>query len=138
MADSVEIVIDGPAALRHAQRSIATAARAYWARNQPLRVVISSDDKPNTSAQKRYWNGPILTAIAEQARWNGRQFPKEFWKEYYRRRFLLRDDFVTPDGEVLERYWSTADASFSVRMMTDFLDKVRAEAATDWGVVFDV
>lgn len=138
MGDSVEILIDGPEALRRAQAAIGTAARAYWARKQPIRVVITSNDQTNTTPQKRYLNGPVLSAIAEQARWNGQAYPREFWKEYFRRRYLERDEFVTPDGEILTRYWSTGDAAFSAAMMSDFLDKVQAEAVTDWGVVFDV
>lgn len=138
MVDALEIVLDGPEALRRAHAVIARAAPAHWERKQPLRLSLTSQEQTNTTAQKRYWNGPILDAIAAQARWNGKQFPKEFWKEYYRRRYLLRDEFTTPDGEILPLYWSTADSKFSVRMMADFLDKVFAEAVSDWGVIFNV
>lgn len=135
--DTVELLLDGPEALRKAVQFVTRAAPVYWAKNKPLRMAVTSEEQANTPAQKRYWNGPMLDAIAEQARWNGRQYPKEFWKEYYRRRFLLRDEFVTPDGEIMQRYWSTADKSFSVRLMSDFIDKVQLEALTEWGVVFD-
>lgn len=138
MGDFVEILIDGPEALRRAQEFIGKAARAYWARKQPIRVVISSEDQTNTAAQKRYLRGPVLSAIAAQARWDGEQFPPDFWMEYYRRRFLLRDEFQTPDGEILYRFWSTSDRAFTARMMSEFIEKVQAEAVMDWGVIFDV
>lgn len=80
----------------------------------------------------------MLDAIAAQARWAGRSYPKEFWKEYYRRRYLLRDEYTTPDGEIMPLYWSTADSKFSSAMMAEYLDKVTLEAITDWGVIFDV
>lgn len=138
MGDTVEILLDGPDALRRAQSLMGKAAPVFWGRGQPLRLSLSTQAEPNTPAQKRYWNGPVLNAIAEQARWDGKRFPKEFWKEYYRRKFLLRDEFVTPDGEVLNTYWSTADSRFSVAMMAEFLDKVQFDAMTEWGVIFDV
>lgn len=138
MIDTVEIVLDGPEALRHAQAVIARAAPLHWAKKQPLRLCLTSQDAPTTTAQKRYWNGPVLDAIAAQARWDGRQFPKEFWKEYFRRRYLLRDEYTTPDGELMPLYWSTADSKFSVAMMADYLEKVMLEAITDWGVIFNV
>lgn len=135
--DTVELLLDGPEALRKAVQFVTKAAPHFYAKGQPLRMTVTTEDQPNTPAQKRYWNGPVLDAIAAQARWDGRAFSKEFWKEYYRRRYLLRDEFVTPDGEVMHRYWSTADKAFSVRLMSEFLDKVQFEAMTEWGVVFD-
>lgn len=137
MAQSIELLLDGPDPLRKALAMLSKAAPLYWGRGQPLWLCLTTQEQANTPAQKRYWNGPMLDAIAEQARWDGKTFPKEFWKEYYRRLFLLRDEYVTPDGEVLNRYWSTADKGFSVRMMAEFLDKVQAHAATEWGVIFN-
>lgn len=136
MSETVEFLLESTAAVRRACDFIAKAAPVYIAQKSPLRVVVTAEDEHNTLAQKRYWNGPVLEAIAQQASWNGKKYPKEFWKEYYRRRYLLRDEFVTPDGEILERYWSTADQAFSVKQMADFLDNVMSEAANDWGVIF--
>lgn len=138
MVDLVEIVLDSPEALRKAQGVIASAAPLYWHRGEPLRLSLTSQEEPTTNAQKRYWNGPVLDAIAAQARWDGKSFPKEFWREYFRRRYLLRDEYRTPDGEIMPVYWSTADSKFSARMMGEFLDKVLSEAITEWGVIFDV
>lgn len=138
MAQSIELLLDCPDTLRKAQAMLAKAAPMYWKNGTPLWFCLTTQEQPNTPAQKRFWNGPVLDAIAAQARWDGRAYPKEFWKEYYRRLFLLRDEFVTPDGEIFNRYWSTADKAFSVRMMSDFLDRVRAHAANEWGVIFNV
>jgi hypothetical protein len=137
MGDTVEILLDGPDALSRATSMLQRAAPVFWGRGQPLRLSVSSQEQPNTPKQKKFWNGPVLDAIANQARWDGKRFPKEFWKEYYRRKFLLRDEYVTPDGEIMNTYWSTADKGFSVRMMADFLDKVMFDAMTEWGVIFD-
>lgn len=138
MADQqIEFLLDGPDALRRAQAVVARAAPAFWAKGEPLRLSLTAQEQTNTLAQKRYLNGPILDAIATQARWDGQQYPREFWKEFYRRMFLLRDEYITPHGEVLPLYWSTGDKKFSVRLMGEFIDKVKAHAVMEWGVVFD-
>jgi hypothetical protein len=100
-----------------------------------LRVIVTEDEKKRTSEQNRFFHGPVLDAITDQAWWEGRQYPKEFWKEYFRRRYLLKDEYTTPDGEIIQVYWSTAD--LKVGQMTEFLEKVQVESASEWGVVFE-
>lgn len=114
---------------------IAANAAACMGRGKPLRVIVTEEDKKRTAEQNRFFHGPVLDAITAQAWWEGRQFPKEFWKEYFRRRYLLKDEFTTPDGELVQVYWSTAD--LNVEQMTEFMEKVQAEAASEWGVEFD-
>ena len=50
-------------------------------------------------------------------------------------RYLLKDEYTTPDGEIVQVYWSTAD--LNVGQMTEFLQKVQAESASEWGVIFE-
>jgi hypothetical protein len=99
---------------------------------KPLRITVTQEETRRTAEQNRFWHGPVLDAITEQAWWNGRQYPKEFWREYFRRRYLLKDEYTTPAGEIVSVYWSTAD--LNITQMTEFLNKVQAEAATEWGV----
>ena len=99
---------------------------------KPLRLVVTQDEKRRTLEQNRFFHGPVLDAITAQAWWQGRQYPKEFWKEYFRRRYLLKGEYTTPDGEIIQVYWSTAD--LNVGQMTAFLEQVQAEAASEWGV----
>lgn len=100
-----------------------------------LRVIVTEDEKRRTNEQNRFFHGPVLDTIAAQAWWGGRQYPKEFWKEYLRRLFLLKDEYITPDGEIIQVYWSTAD--LNAGQFSEFLQKTQAEAASEWGVVFD-
>ena len=53
------------------------------------------------------------------------------WHDYYCKKILGRE-FVTPDGEIerLQGHTSTLNTA----QMTDFLNKVQADAATEWGV----
>lgn len=107
---------------------------AVMARGGLLRVIVTEEEKQRTKEQNRFFHGPVLDAITEQAWWEGRQYPKQFWKEYFRRRYLLKDEYETPDGEIIQVYWSTAD--LNVGQMTEFLNKVQAESANEWGVEF--
>lgn len=108
--------------------------QAVMNRGGTLRVIVTEEERQRTKEQNRFFHGPVLDAITGQAWWNGRQYPKEFWKEYFRRRYLLKDEYETPDGEVIQIYWSTAD--LNVGQMTEFLNKVQSEAAGEWGVEF--
>jgi len=112
-------------------------ADSFATKGEPLRLIFTSDEKKRTPQQNSFFHGPVLDAITEQAWWDGKQYPKEFWKEYFRRRYLLKDEYTTPDGNVVQVYWSTTDSKFSVGMMNDFISKVQAEAASEWGVQFE-
>lgn len=108
--------------------------QAIASRGGVLRVIVTEDEKKRTNEQNRFFHGPVLDAITLHAWWDGKQFPKEFWKEYFRRRYLLKDEYTAPTGEIIQVYWSTAD--LNVGQMTEFLDKVQVEAASEWGVEF--
>lgn len=110
-------------------------AAVFAARGEPLRLIFTSDEKNRTKAQNRFLNGPVLDAISEQAWWGGRRYPKAFWKEYFRNMYLLKDEYKTPTGEIVQVYWSTAD--LSVGDMSVFLEKVQSHAASEWGVRFE-
>lgn len=118
--------------------SVVAFIKANWKAcndaNKPLRIEVTNR-KPKTSPQNRFFHGPCLRAIAEQAWWNGQQFPVEFWREYFKRRYLLKASFMTPAGEELLEYWSIAD--LSDHQMAEFVTNVQAEAAAEWGVIFE-
>lgn len=130
-----EFTLRAPEAWKALAAFVASNAKACIERGRPLRVIVTAEERRRTLEQNRFFHGPVLDAITEQAWWDGRRFPKEFWKEYFRRRYLLKDEHQTPDGEVIQIYWSTAD--LNVAQMTEFLEKVQAEAASEWGVQFD-
>lgn len=132
-----EFVLHGPSVWPAIVAFVKANAAPFAEKGTPLRLIFTSDEKKRTLAQNRFYHGPVLDAIVEQAWWNGRQFPMEFWKEYFRKRYLLKDEYQTPDGEIVQVYWSTADPQFSVGMMTEFMNKVQAEAASEWGVIFE-
>lgn len=130
-----EFVLKSPSVWPTIIAFVKANAAALADRGTPLRLIFTSDEKKRTLEQNRFFHGPVLDAITEQAWWDGKRYPKEFWKEYFRTRFLLKDEYQTPDGEIVNVYWSTAD--LSVGQMTEFLNRVQSEAASEWGVAFE-
>jgi len=130
-----EFVLHSPPSARLLNAFLKQNAGAAVERGKPLRVIVTEEERNRTSEQNRFFHGPVLDAIADQAWWGGNRYPKEFWKEYFRRRYLLKDEYTTPDGEIVQTYWSTSD--LKVGQMAEFLNKVQAEAATEWGVSFE-
>lgn len=110
-------------------------AKSFADNGSPFRIILTTDEEKRTIPQNRYFHGPLLDKITEQAWWNGKQYPKEFWKEYFRRRYLLKDEYQMPSGEIINVYWSTADLSAS--RFAEFIEQVKFEATTEWGVQFD-
>ncbi|WAL81335.1 recombination protein NinB [Pandoraea sp. XJJ-1] len=106
-------------------------ALACFERGEPIRLIVTSDEKKRNSQQNRKLHA-MLQEIADNAWWNGRQYPMEFWKEYYRRRFLLKDEYVIDGGEIIQVYWSTAD--MSVGHFAELIQRIEVEAARDFGI----
>lgn len=129
-----EFVLSKPEIAGGLWQFIKANAAAFCDRKTPLRVIVTSKERRRTNEQNRFWHGPMLDRIAECAWWDGRQFPKEFWKEYFRKRYLLKDEYTTPTGEIVQVYWSTAD--LDVEQMAQFMTKVQVECATEWGIEF--
>lgn len=100
-------------------------------RGEPLRVIVTAEEKQRNAAQNRKLHA-MLSEIADNAWWGGKQYPMEFWKEYYRRRFLLKDEYETPDGEIVQVYWSTAD--LSVKQFSDLIENIHVEGASEFGI----
>jgi hypothetical protein len=106
-------------------------APTFADKGEPLRVIVTAEEKQRNAAQNRKLHA-MLTEIANNAWWNGKQYPMEFWKEYYRRRFLLKDEYETPDGEIIQVYWSTAD--LSVKQFSELIENIHAEGANEFGI----
>lgn len=129
-----EFTLRSPAAWQAVVAFVKSNAKACNDAGKPIRLIVTTEEERRSNEQNRYLHGPVLDAITANAWWNGKQYPKEFWKEYFRRRYLLKDEYQTPDGEIVNVYWSTADLSAS--RFTEFIEQVKSEAAAEWGIEF--
>lgn len=106
-------------------------APSFADKGEPLRVIVTAEERQRNGPQNRKLHA-MLTEMSDNAWWNGKQYPMEFWKEYYRRRFLLKDEYETPTGEIIQVYWSTAD--LSVKQFSDLIEKIHVEGANEFGI----
>jgi hypothetical protein len=109
-------------------------AKAQLDRGNPLRVIITAEEKKRNTEQNRFYWGAVVTPIADQSWVDGRQFSKDVWHEYFARLFGTCEDVTLPDGEVISRRKSTSD--MTVGEFSDYIQQVQAYAATNLGVLF--
>ncbi|MCK2097532.1 recombination protein NinB [Thauera aromatica] len=114
---------------------VAANAAACLERGKPLRVIVTEDERKRTAEMNRFYWGPVLTTIAEQAWVGGRRFDKDVWHEHYARKFGVFEELVLPDGEIVTRRKSTTQ--MTVGEFSSYLNQVQADAASEIGVCFE-
>jgi hypothetical protein len=94
-------------------------------------------DDSITEKQRAYLHAVVFRDIAQQARVNGQQFPRDVWKEWYRSE-LLGFKVVTSinpfTGKKSRRRVRVSTEDLGVRGMADYIDRVIAHASTELGV----
>ncbi|WP_186202350.1 recombination protein NinB [Burkholderia gladioli] len=110
-------------------------AKVFADRGEPLRVIVTAEERQRNAAQNRLYWGAILRSIAEQAWVEGRQFDKDAWHEYFARKYGVSDELTLPDGEIILRRKSTSQ--MSVGEFSTYLNQIQAYAANTLGVEFD-
>ena len=130
-----EFVLRAEPAWKALAAFVAANAKGCIERGKPLRIIVTSDEKKRNAEQNRFYWGPVLTTIAEQAYVDGRQFDKDTWHEYLARKFGVCDEVVLPDGEIITRRKSTTQ--MTVGEFSEYLNRVQAYAASELGVEFD-
>jgi len=109
-------------------------APTFAERGEPLRVIITSEERKRNAEQNRFYWGVILRDIAEQAWVGAAQFDKDVWHEFFARKFGVCEDVTLPDGETIVRRKSTTN--MSVHEFSEYMTKVQAHAAAELGVEF--
>jgi hypothetical protein len=126
-----EFVLRGPSVWAGFVALVKANAKSFADKGEPLRLIVTSQERRRNTEQNAKLHA-MLKEIADNAWWGGRQYPMEFWKEYYRRRFLLKDEYTSPDGEIVQTYWSTA--ALSVKKFSELIENIHMEAARDFGI----
>lgn len=110
-------------------------AQTFAERGEPLRIIVTADEKKRNSQQNRMYWGAILKQISEQAWVCGKQFDKDMWHEFYARKFGVCEDITLPDGEIVTKRKSTTD--MSVGEFSEYMTQIQAHSASEFGVEFD-
>lgn len=110
-------------------------APAFAKKGEPLRVIVTAEERQRNAQQNRFYWGAVLKAVSEQAWVEGRQFDKDVWHEYFARKYGVMDELTLPDGEIITRRKSTSQ--MSVGEFSAFLNDVQAYATSELGVEFE-
>lgn len=134
------IVTTREAAHQAAQQAYANA-QAIVLNGKTAHIRCSEHEEDRTVQQNRFYWGPCLKEISEQARIEGQRWTAEAWHELFKRTFLGYEiKKVRVAGKkrpvVIRRLRSTT--GLKVRPMGKYLDELQAFAATDLGVQFSV
>lgn len=107
------------------------------------RVAITACEEEDTRSlqQNKFYWGPCLKDISEQAAINGQKYSKDAWHELFKREHLPRvvtKAKVAGKKRMVVRVSIGSTKDLSVRRMGKFLDQVQAFAATELGVSFEI
>jgi hypothetical protein len=108
--------------------------------NKQVMQIISYEEAL-TNRQRKYYHGYILLTIAQQAVVNGNKYVLETWKEHYRQKFLgdkVVEFINVMTGITRKELQRISSESLSVKGYNELIEKVTADAATEFGVVFDI
>jgi hypothetical protein len=110
-------------------------APVFADKGEPLRLIVTAEERQRNAQQNRFYWGAVLKQIAETAWIEGRQYNKDTWHEFFARRFGILDELTLPDGEIIARRKSTTQ--MSVGEFSEYLDAVQSYAGDALGVCFE-
>lgn len=103
-------------------------------------LTIKSFEEALTEKQRKYYHGYILDTVAKSVLIDGRKYSIAVWKEHYRAKFLGDTVVEITDiktGATKKELRRVSSESLSVKGYNKLIDQVTADAATEFGVVFD-
>ncbi len=130
-----EFVLRGPSVWAGFVALVKANAKTFADKGEPLRIILTSEERKRNNEQNRFYWGVVLRDIVEQAWVNGRQFDKDTWHEYFARMYGVSENVTLPDGEIVTRRKSTTQ--MSVGEFSAYTAQVQAYAANNLGVSFD-
>ena len=118
-------------------------AQAMFANGEPTVLI---ECKPGVEAvsvkQRRFFHGPVLGQISEQAKVDGVRFTLDIWKEFFRRKFVGDHGFrwetqrLPGDKHARPRRIRISTEELGVRDYAKFCDEVIQYGAEELGVSF--
>ena len=132
-----EFTLDTAAAATVMVNFLKSNAPAFAERGTPLRVGVTEEEMDRLDEQIKYYFGPLMKQVTEQAWVTGRQYSKEVWHEHFAKLFLPATELTLPDGEIVIKRGSIARGKISLRAMTAFIRLVEAYAGAELGVVLE-
>ena len=104
-------------------------------------LTLQSFDEVMSHQQRKFLHGFVLTEIAKQAVIDGRKFSMPAFKEHYRKLFLgdkVVEVIDIKTGASKKELQRVSTESLGVKKMNEYIEKVCADAANEFGVVFGI
>lgn len=141
MSEAIDIVAANPLAAHHAIKQAWVIGKALTEAGRKFHLRADEAEDDRSVLQNRYYWGPCLKEISQQASIEGQRWAAECWHELFKRMFLGYEiKKVRVAGRkkitVIRRLKSTT--GLKVKPFSTYLEKVQAFAATDLGVRFSV
>lgn len=117
-----------------------SVARALLADGKRVKIVVSEDDDI-TIRQRNFLHGAVFPQISHQVVVNGQRYTQDIWKEFFRKEFLgdRWEVYAMPGAKrATPHRVRNSSEDLGVRKYSEYIDRVIAHAATEWGVVFDL
>lgn len=108
---------------------------------QRLKLTLQSAEDERTLKQNKFYWGPCLKDISEQASVGGAKYSKDAWHELFKRQFLprkVKKCHVAGKARPVVSVSLGSTTDLSVRRMSKYLDELQAYASTELGVSFTV
>lgn len=141
MADVLDRIVRTREAAHEAATMAYAVAKVALDNGRPARIVAEEYEEDRTLQANRYYWGPCLKEISEQATVVGQRYTVDAWHELFKRQFLGYEIIKVrvagrKKATVIRRLRSTA--KLKVKPFGKYLDEVQAFAAADMGVQFSV
>lgn len=141
MADVMDRIVRTREAAHEAATMAYAVAKVALDNGRPARIVAEEYEEDRTLQANRYYWGPCLKEISEQATVVGQRYTVDAWHELFKRQFLGYEIIKVrvagrKKATVIRRLRSTA--KLKVKPFGKYLDEVQAFAAADMGVQFSV
>lgn len=141
MTEAVDIIAANPVLAHAAIQRAWDLSKALTIAGRKVRITAAEAEDDRSIQQNKFYWGPCLKEISEQAVLDGSKWTPDAWHEAFKRVFLGYEIVkVKVAGRkratVIRRLRSTT--GLSVRSMSQYLDEIQAHAASEHGVRFSV
>lgn len=141
MTATLERVAATPEAWRAAATAIYHAGLALVQAGQVAKGTVCEHEDDISAKQRGFLHAAVLPQIAEQVRVGekGERFSVPIWKEYYRAKFLGFKwvmQKLPGQKKATPRKVRISTEDLGVKAYSEYIDKVIADAATEWFVQF--
>lgn len=126
---------------RAAATAIFRAGESMIQAGKPVQVTLTEWEDDLSARQRAFLHAAVFPQIAEQVRVGekGERFVAKTWKEFYREKFLgSRWEMVKLPGQkrATPRKVRNSTEDLGIKAYSEYIDRVIADAASEWGVVF--